>query len=132
MKQIITCAIVVAAAFSANADFSALTFKTTGGTDHSIEITGLEVTFAEETLTATNSKTTISLPLAQVESMEFTDASSVDTICCDRLTEETTVYDLDGSIAGTFASFSEAMTMLPAGVYIFRYADGTTLKIAKK
>ena len=132
MKQIITCAIIVAAAFCANADYSALTFKTKQGTDHSIEITGLEVTFSEETLTAINSKTSISLPLAQVESMEFTDAASVDAITGDRLKEKTTVYDLNGGPAGTFASFKEAMTKLPAGIFIFRFADGTTLKITKK
>lgn len=132
MKQIITCMIALSAAFAANAEYLTLSFKTSGGESHSIGIQGLEVKFSEETLTAFNPMTTITLPLAQVESMEFTDAASVSTVNGDWMKEQTTVFDLSGRQLGSFRSFSEAMSQLPVGIYLFRYADGTTLKIVKE
>lgn len=135
MKQIITFAVAVLAGLSAHADYSALLFKTVEGVQHSIAIPGLEVRFSDENLTASNTNTSITLPLIQIESMEFVDTStpgSVDSLTSDRLTEKTTVYDLSGRKVGVYESFSNAMAQISSGMYLFSYADGTTFKIVKE
>lgn len=132
MKQILTFAIAASAALTAAGEYTALTFKTAGGDDHSIALKDLAISFSDENLTAYNRETSISLPLARVESMEFTDGASVDAVGGDRLMEQTTVFDLAGKRIGCFRSFHEAMSMLPEGIYLFIYTDGTTLKISKK
>lgn len=134
MKQIITIVIAFMASLIANANYTSLSFRTVGGETHHLEITGLEISFAQENLIASNLITSITIPLAQLEYMEFSDNSSlgaVNTISTDKLNEKTTVYALNGVKVGTFASFSEAMNNITNGIFLFKYPDGTTLKIVK-
>lgn len=135
MKKIIAIVIGILAVLVAKADYTTLSFKTVGGQTHHLDLKGLVISFSQENLTASDQKASITLPLAQVETMEFTDIASIgdDTMVNgDKMNEETTVYAVGGMLMGTYPSFAEAMRDLPAGVYILKYADGTTLKIVRE
>ncbi|MDE5922308.1 MAG: hypothetical protein K2G79_02320, partial [Muribaculum sp.] len=95
MKQIITIVVALMVTLIANANYTTLSFSTVGGETHYLEITGLQITFTQENLTASNINTSINIPLAQLEYMEFSDDSSlaaVNTVSTDRMNERTTVY----------------------------------------
>lgn len=133
MKQIITFLIAVVATLVARADYSTLSFRTEGGATHYLAITGLEISFTQENLTASNRETSISLPLAQIESMAFSDlAAGVNAIDSDKMNGAVSVYSLSGTSLGAYSSFPEALNRVPIGIYLFKYSDGTTLKIAKQ
>lgn len=134
MKQLLTLAIVVVAALAVRADYSYMLFKSTTGDTHSIAVAGLEITFSQDKLTASNSETSISIPLAQVASMEFSNEGSagVGSIAADKGCEPVAIYTLTGVKYGEYASVMEAMQNMSAGVYILKYNDGTSIKISKK
>lgn len=135
MKHLLLITFVAMVSFVAKADYSTMTFKTTGGDSHILSVSGLTLAFAQDNLTATNASTTLSLPLAQVESMSFSNDipdSGINAVNSDKTNEKVTVYDINGVEISASNSVSDVLTNLPKGIYLVRYADGTTLKISKQ
>lgn len=134
MKQLLTLILITISVMAMKADFSNVVFTSASGDQHFIAVAGLEITFADEMLIATNANATISLPLAQVTSMEFTNnnSNSMDSTTADAANDPVTVFTLDGISHGQYHSANEAVNVLPTGIYIIKYNDGSSIKISKK
>lgn len=135
MKKLVIIVIGILVVLVAKADYTTLSFKTVDGQSYHFDIKGLDISFSQEYLTASNPEISFALPLAQIESMEFTNIASIGTdamINNNKINEETIVFTVSGMAMGIFPSFEDAMQRIPAGVYILKYADGTTIKIVKE
>lgn len=133
MKQLITLLIAASLSLIAGAD-TAMTFKTIDGKAHTLAISGLTISFADNTLTASNTKTTISLPLEQMASMSFSETTSgiTDINGGDSTCEPAAVFTISGISMGKFPSVIDAVNAIPPGNYLIQLSDGTTLKIRKQ
>lgn len=106
-----------------------MVFKTADGLTHSIGAAGLEIHFADGQMIATNTGSSISLPVETLASMEFsTDSSSV-IESVNSVSGEVSVSSINGVAVGSFASLNDATNELPEGVYIIKSASGATTKI---
>lgn len=116
------------------ADYSSMMFQTTNGTSHFVGTEGLTITFDDENLTATDGTNTLTLALADIAAMSFSSdlASSVSLELNDKAMEPVTVYLTNGAAFGAYSCIGEAMQSVPAGIYVIKYADGSTLKLSKK
>lgn len=133
MKYLLPIIVALVSALSVRAEYTAMTFKKTDGDKHVIALAGLTLNMSDGLLTAANATASVSIPLAQLESMEFSYGSSAATAIYEQsLSRQATAYTLDGVEAGVFSTVSEALTSLAPGTYVIKYADGTTLKIMKQ
>lgn len=134
MKKIILFLLGIALPFIVSAEYKSMMFRSKDGNQHYINVQGLVISFDTENLLASISDNTLSIPLAELISMSFSeeDSAGLESILSDKSQESVSVYFTTGVKTGTFTSVSEAIEKLPAGVYIIQYADGTTLKLAKR
>lgn len=129
-KVLLMTAMFLALSLSARAEFSYLVFNTMDGTQHSINVQSLSITFADNNLVAQNNESTLSLPLQTVASMSFSNTpSGVADIVAD---EAVTVFGSDGAEHGSYQSVQHAIDTLPGGVYIIKFNNGCTAKIIVK
>lgn len=133
MKKGFLLAAVALMPAAAGAEYGALTFRTSAGSTHVADISGLEMTVADGNLTLSGNGSTAVLSLSDLVSMEFTNdaTTAIDAISGDE-GESINVYSIDGVSRGKFSSIRSAMESLPAGVYIAVASDGLTCKIAVK
>lgn len=129
MKRFYLAGIVVMAAICAQADYSTMVFKTTDGQTHSLSLTGLNIEFDATSMIVKNADTTLTLPLASLSTMEFSDGSTVvvENFIADFTNCE--VFSYSGVAVGRFESIAEAAAALPSGIYVLQYANGETTKI---
>lgn len=133
MKKILFSLLALGLSVSASAAYSTMMFQTSGGVRHYIDLSGLSISFADDNLTAANASESISIPLADMASMEFSETTSgIDSLSADRNTLAVSVFLPSGTPCGDFSSLEEAKQKLDKGVYVIRYSDGFTLKLAKK
>lgn len=135
MKRFLSFILVAFSFLIVRADYSAIKFTYVGGDTHVISASGLEISFTPELLTASNSTTSITIPLTDVGTMEFSNETltGIESVATDNAcSADIMVYNLDGSEAGVYKSVDEGLNELQPGVYLFKYSDGLTLKIVKR
>lgn len=106
-----------------------IVFKSSDGNSHSISSGGLEISFAGETMTAKNATETLTLPVAQLSTMEFTSLSSSVTEAAVANPGKVTVTSIAGVSAGTFSSADAARNALAPGAYVIKTEGGDTYKL---
>ena len=81
-------------------DYKYLLFTLTDGTTQSIDATGASISFSNGTLTATNGVSSLSIPLANLEKMAFSNeegTTGIETVDIETLSDEhMSIYDLQG------------------------------------
>ena len=111
--------------------YTTLKFTSDSGETYTVTTNNLEILVNEANLTFSN--TDLTIPLASLVSMEFTDyddsPASVDTFDSNPV-GAVTVYNLNGMLIGSFESFSEALGSLGQGVFVITDANGNSLKIS--
>lgn len=111
--------------------YNSLKFTSDTGEIYTITTDNLEILIEGENLVFNN--TDLSLPLATLLSMEFTDYSD-ETAGTDSMIIEpdaaVTVFDLNGVSIGSFDTYSEAISALCNGVFVIKDANGNSLKIS--
>ncbi len=116
------------------ADYQYLTIEKKDGTALSMTAIGLNITYANGKMTATNGTETATLALTELSRMFFSntkDATAIATI--EDLQPETaaTVYDLSGRLVASEVMPSALSSLLRKGVYIVRQ-NTKTVKIQVK
>lgn len=116
------------------ADYQYLTIEKKDGTALSMTAVGLNITYANGKMTATNGTETATLALTELSRMFFSntkDATAIATI--EDLQPETaaTVYDLSGRLVASEVMPSAHSSLLRKGVYIVRQ-NTKTVKIQVK
>ena len=116
------------------ADYQYLTIEKKDGTALSMTAVGLNITYANGRMTATNGTETATLALTELSRMFFSntkDATAIATI--ENLQPETaaTVYDLGGRLVASEVMPSALSSQLRKGVYIVRQ-NTKTVKIQVK
>lgn len=129
MKKFYLAGIVVLTAMCAQADYSSLVFKTTDGQTQSVSLAGLDITFDATSMIVKNSDGTVTLPLASLSTMEFSDGSTVvvENFMADNNPFE--VFTTGGVAMGSYESLENAAANLNAGIYVIKFSNGETTKI---
>ena len=100
-------------------DYKYLLFTLTDGTTQSIDATGASISFSNGTLTATNGVSSLSIPLANLEKMAFSneeDTTGIETVDIETLSDEhMSIYDLQGR--------SVSKGQMRKGIYIVKTHD---------
>ena len=110
--------------------YTSLKFTSNSGDVYTVATDNLEILINGENLTFNN--TNLIIPLTSLVSMEFSDFGStaeIDIVTFDG-TNVVTVYNINGTIAGSFDSYAVALASLGQGVYVVKDANGNTLKIS--
>ena len=116
------------------ADYQYLTIEKKDGTALSITAVGLNITYADGKMTATNGTETATLALTDLSRMFFSNSKEATAIAAiEDLQPETaaTVYDLSGRIVANEVLPSALSSQLRKGVYIVRQ-NTKTVKIQVK
>lgn len=129
MKKLLLASAITVMSLPAFAEGSSLLFKTADGVTHSVKASGLEITFADGKMVAVNATESLTLPLADLSTMEFGDASAVKSVVCEDVTGAVSVVTVNGVMAGAYASLDEARQHLAPGVYVIKLANGETTKL---
>ena len=114
-------------------DFLYMTFTNTDGTEQSLSVDNLNITFANDNIMATTGDESITLPLADVAKMYFSNSKAEPTGINETASTEgkVIVYNTAGVRIGTFANASQAHSQLEKGIYIIRN-NGKTYKMTVK
>ncbi len=100
-------------------DYKYLLFTLTDGTTQSIDATGASISFSNGTLTATNGVSSLSIPLANLEKMAFSNeegTTGIETVDIETLSDEhMSIYDLQGR--------SVSKGQIRKGIYIVKTHD---------
>lgn len=127
-QGIILTVLIAFGGASASAEYASMEFKTLSGESRSIGLDNLRITFSNGQLIASNGTENASFNLSDLSSMEFSNfASGMESAIADN-DSETEVFAIEGVRLGKFASVAAAENALGKGIYIFRFANGKTLK----
>ena len=113
------------------ADYQYLTIEKKDGTALSMTAVGLNITYADGKMTATNGTETATLALTELIRMFFSNSKEATAIAAiEDLQPETaaTVYDLSGRLVASEVLPSTLNAQLRKGIYIVRQ-DTKTIKI---
>ncbi|MBQ3753889.1 MAG: T9SS type A sorting domain-containing protein [Prevotella sp.] len=133
-RQALTAMALLGTLAAQAADYQYLTIEKKDGTALSMTAVGLNITYANGRMTATNGTETATLALTELSRMFFSntkDATAIATI--ENLQPETaaTVYDLSGRLVASEVMPSALSSQLRKGVYIVRQ-NTKTVKIQVK
>ncbi len=107
-----------------------LTFRMTDGTECSFATTSLSMTVGSDgKLLVCNDVTKAELDLSLLASMRFTE--EVSDIEETTASDDVTVFSLKGERLGDYKSVKTAEKLLPAGTYVFKFADKPEKRIIK-
>lgn len=129
MKKLLLASAIAVMSFAAHADGSLMVFRTIDGATHSIAAADLDITFADGNMTAANSIQTLTLPLASLATMEFSNLSTVISDLSAAPEGKVSVTSVGGAACGSFPSVRQAASSLAEGIYIVKYEKGETIKI---
>lgn len=114
----------------ASAEFLSMKYDTNKGESFYSGLSDLEIVFKDGNLIATWDSNSLTLPLEDISSMQFsTEPASVEKILVDVKIE---VYGLDGVYYGLFENLKKACIELSEGIYIAKTEDGITSKFVVK
>lgn len=130
MKKLLPLAVAVLVSMAAAATLPAyMLFTTTDGTLYSIPAKRLEIRYSEGEMTAAIATETLSLPVDNLVSMEFSDQPSGVESAIMAPGGKISVISVGGVSLGTFDSIQEAVNALGAGIYIIETEKGETHKL---
>lgn len=132
-----TLLIIAAAAVVETAqayDYPYLTLQKSDGTEQSVAVEQLKLTFSDGQLVLSNSDGTTTISLSDLSKMYFSTSATAG--ISTQITEATDdspveVYTLSGMSIGSFESVAEAKKQLKAGIYVMK-SKTRTLKITVK
>lgn len=102
-------------------EYNYLTFTKSDGTASSINISNLKLSVSGSNIIATNGSETLTLTLADLAKMAFTESSTaISAVTTDSTNESVEVFSITGAHIGTFANADEARGQLKTGVYILK------------
>ena len=129
-KLILLSLLTIVWTVNAATPYKYLEFKTIENASFVVEVAGLEIAVNDGVLSLSNtSGQKMNIDASTLASMQFTDGSdAVNNIVIDSDTR-VQVYNLDGTVVGTFANVSDAMHLLAPGVYVLKSTEGQTVKI---
>ena len=113
------------------ADYDYLTFQLQDGTEQSVAVSGLRLTFSNGVLTAVNAATSQTITLSQLSKMYFSATTGVQEISSVSSAAVLDVYSASGMYMGRYADAQTLKSSLPAGMYVIK-TDGTTYKTVVK
>ena len=121
-KKILILTILTALTITLKAaDYNYLVFTLTDGTTQSITASNLTFQFADGNLTATSGSQTLTIALASLAKMEFSNDSTTDIHIVDRsalaIDENADIYDLQGR--------KVTREQMKRGVYVIKTKNGT-------
>ena len=138
MKKWVLCLMAILAIGTQAADFTYkyLVVKVSDGTQTALDAEGLQLTFADGQLVATNGTGSQSFALAQLASMTFSETDGTTTgidptAAIGTAGGRVEVYTLSGRLVGTFDSASTLDTQLRSGVYVVKQNKKSTKIIIK-
>lgn len=109
-----------------------LTFETSGGEQQSIPTENLNITFADGMLSAVAGDAMLSYQVADLGKMFFSMNDAAVGIVDAGADSPFVVYSVTGMAYGTFDTVAAARRALVPGIYVLRYENGATRKIAVK
>lgn len=132
MKKILSLAATVGLCGSAFADnYNYLSFQKADGTEMSLSVNKLELTFENGMLKTINEDGEHTIPLSELRKMFFTVApTAISAISSETDTEEVELFTPEGISLGLFPSAKEAKEATGKGLYILKSKTSTT-KISK-
>lgn len=129
MKKIVLISVLALCASMAHADYQSMVFRMSDGTEQTVSLDGITMTFADGNLVVKNSSTNLSLPLTSLASMEFSTLTTGLEVLPADVNSSVSVYSLDGVALGEFENLAAAESNLGKGTYVFAFKNGQTLKI---
>lgn len=129
MRKFILLAILTLMSLPAFSEASRLVFTTTDGTTHAIAAMGLEIEFDECNMVASNGEESLTLPLAELATMEFAGQTSGTASVYTPGNRLVAVTGINGMPLGNFASLQEAHNALRPGIYIVKNEQGEVTKL---
>ena len=131
MKKFLSALILILCGLNLHAgEYDYLTFITSAGSQQ-IESADLVMTISGSNLIADNGKTKLTLALAEVQKMYFSDESGIYTDLENTSFDNdatVSVFNLEGKHIGKYANMSDAVRALSQGTYIVRQ-NANSLKI---
>ena len=131
MRRLLTImAVMVFTVLAQAADYKYLIIETADGTTYDLAATGQTITFSNGNLVSSNG---ITLPLASLSKMYFSETSGISEMTKSTTTDGlVTIYSSTGTLIGQFDNVFAARQALLKGVYVMKFENGTTTKMAVK
>lgn len=111
--------------------YSSLKFISESGETYTVATENLEILIHGANLTFSN--TNLKIPVSSLVSMEFGNfddsSSAVNSSVADQ-NGVVSVFDINGTLLGSFGSFSEALGSLSPGIYVIMDSNGNSLKVS--
>ena len=127
---------ILCAAFSLSiqaGDYTYLAFRCNDGTEISLSVSNLKITFSNGQLVAVNSETNQTFSLSDLNKMYFTNSAitNIEEVLPTDLDTEVEIFTTSGVIKGRYNNLYQARQTLSKGVYIVKQSE-KTYKIAVK
>lgn len=129
MKKLALISMLALCASMAHADYQSMVFRMSDGTEQTVSLDGITLSFADGNLVVKNNATNLSLPLTSLTSMEFSTVTTGVEALPAEIAGAVAVYSLDGVSLGEFENLAVAESNLGKGTYVFAFKNGQTLKI---
>lgn len=114
---------------SGMAESRTMLFKTSDGSSSSLAATALEIQFKDGNMIADNGSQSLTIPLTDLISMEFSNGSSAAAELQNAVSGNVTVVNINGVTIGSFPFATLASESLPAGLYVMKFQSGETQKL---
>lgn len=135
MKKTIVFLMAMAGSVAAQAyDYPYLTIQTVDGTEQSVAVASLKLTFSDGKLVVTNSDGTQTFTLSSLSKMFFSASQTAGISDATTTTDadgSAEVYSVGGMFLGQFESIAKAKESLKPGIYVVK-TKTKTLKISIK
>ena len=127
---------ILCAAFSLSiqaSDYTYLAFRCNDGTEISLSVSNLKITFSNGKLVAVNSETNQTFSLSDLNKMYFTNSAitNIEEVLPTDLNTEVEIFTTSGVNKGRYNNLNQARQTLTKGVYIVKQSE-KTYKIAVK
>ena len=114
-------------------DYTYLAFRCNDGTEISLSVSNLKITFSNGQLVAVNSETNQTFSLSDLNKMYFTNSAitNMEEVLPTDLDTEVEIFTTSGVSKGRYNNLNQALQKLTKGVYIVKQSE-KTYKIAVK
>ena len=134
MKKLVLILLLMVGTLAAEAyDYPYLTIRTANGTETSVAVSELRLTFSNGQLVATNSTDSVTLTLSELSAMYFTETMNSISTGLQSVTEDEAVevYTTGGVLVGRFDTMSQARATLKHGIYVIKTNERTIKTVLK-
>ena len=114
-------------------DYDYLAFRSNDGTEITLSVSNLKITFSNGKLVAVNSETNQTFSLSDLNKMYFTNSAitNIEEVLPTDLNTEVEIFTTSGVNKGRYNNLNQARQTLTKGVYIVKQSE-KTYKIAVK